>query len=500
MKKIFLLLVVLFLPATILAQFAEQTSGTTQALYTVSAVDNSVVWVGGAGGVILRTTDGGTTWSNVGGGTIGTNPVYNIWAFDANTALCTTSPGTTFVYRTTDGGTTWTQVFTQAGGFIDAIWMTSATNGWMYGDPVGGRWSLWRTSDGGVTWDSTGLYLPTTNAGWNNAMFISGNNIWFGTNSTNIVYSSDNGATWSTQTATGQVNSYVIWFNNANTGLTGGTQFVATTNGGTNWGAITVPGTGTVSGITGWGNNWLVCRQATGLYWSTDNGGTWATAYTASAGNYYHIAKARNGENVWAVRSNGGITKGTFQVVPVELSSFSAVPSQGNVNLNWSTATETNNSGFEIQRKSGNTEFVTIGFVQGAGTTTEVKNYSYSDMGLQAGTYSYRLKQVDFDGSYSYSAVTEVNIELPSVYSLSQNYPNPFNPSTTITYSVPEAGNVRLSVYNLMGEEIASLVNGNVEAGVHTVSFDASGFASGTYFYRIDAGNYSAVRKMILNK
>ncbi len=500
MKKILLLLVTLLLPATLLAQFAEQTSGTTQALYSVSAVDNSVVWIGGNGGVVLRTTDGGTTWSNVGGGTIGANAVYNIWAVDANTALCTTSPSATNVYRTTNGGSTWTQVFTQAGGFINAIWMTSATTGWMYGDPVGGRWSLWRTSDGGVTWDSTGLNVPTTNAGWNNSMFVSGSKIWFGTNSANIVYSSNNGANWSTQTATGQTNTYAVWFNNDNVGLSGGTQFVATTNGGTNWAAITVPGTGNVSGITGWGNNWLVCRQATGLYWSTDNGANWATAYTASAGNYYHLAKARNGENVWAVRSNGGITKGTFQVVPVELTSFAAVPHNGEVNLSWSTATETNNNGFEIQRKSGSGDFVTIAFVQGAGTTTENKSYSFTDKGLNSGTYSYRLKQIDFDGRFSYSATAEVNLETPSVYSLNQNYPNPFNPSTNISFALPEAGYVKLAIYNLMGEEIVSLIDGNMDAGQHNVQFNASDFASGTYFYKIDAGNFTSVKKMILNK
>jgi len=103
-----------------------------------------------AGGVVLRTTDGGTNWINVGGGAIGSTGVYNIFAWDANLALCTTTSGATSVYRTTNGGATWTQVFTQIGGFISNIWLTSETNGFMQGDPVGSRWSLWRTTNGGL--------------------------------------------------------------------------------------------------------------------------------------------------------------------------------------------------------------------------------------------------------------------------------------------------------------------------------------------------------------
>ena len=224
MKRLFLLVAVVFSVSFQLnAQWAEQTSGITTALNTISAVDNNVCWIGGDGGVVLRTTNGGTNWTNVGGGAIGTADIYNIFAWDANLALCTTSPAATFVYRTSDGGATWTQVFTQTGGFMDAIWMTSATDGFMYGDPVGSRWSLWRTTNGGVTWDSTGLYLPQvgTEAGWNNAMYVNGSTIYFGTNNSKVYYSTNNGTSWAAQTMP-LTNSFGIWFNTPSVGLVAG--------------------------------------------------------------------------------------------------------------------------------------------------------------------------------------------------------------------------------------------------------------------------------------
>ena len=185
--------------------------------------------------------------------------------------------------------------------------------------------------------------------------------------------------------------------------------------------------------------------------------------------------------------------------IPVELTSFSASVNGTSVNLNWSTATEINNNGFEIQRNSGE-GFVTIGFVKGNGTTTEAKNYSYSDNNLVTGNYSYRLKQVDFNGTYEYSKVVEVEIVTSNNFELSQNYPNPFNPTTSIKFNLPEAGNVKLAVYNLLGQEVKTLVNGFRTAGAYTVNFDASNLSSGIYLYKIEMNNFTQVRKMTLLK
>ena len=186
-------------------------------------------------------------------------------------------------------------------------------------------------------------------------------------------------------------------------------------------------------------------------------------------------------------------------LVPVELTSFSANVSDGNVILNWTTATELNNSGFEVERKAGG-EFQTIAFVLGNGTTTEQHNYSYADNNLNSGSYTYRLKQVDYDGTFAYSNEVNVEITTPVKFELSQNYPNPFNPTTKINFSIPQNSEVTLTVFNVLGQKVKTLVQGFMEAGKHTINFDASGFNSGIYLYKLEAGNFSEVRKMTLLK
>jgi hypothetical protein len=168
--------------------------------------------------------------------------------------------------------------------------------------------------------------------------------------------------------------------------------------------------------------------------------------------------------------------------------------------LSWSTATEVNNSGFEIQRQNGESEFVSIGFVPGHGTTTESKSYKFIDANLSSGSYTYRLKQIDFNGTFSYSSEVNVDINAPIQFELAQNYPNPFNPSTTIKFSLPQNSFVTLKVYNALGQEVSTLVNGFTESGTHSINFDASNLNSGIYFYKLDAGKYSDVRKMTLIK
>jgi hypothetical protein len=188
-------------------------------------------------------------------------------------------------------------------------------------------------------------------------------------------------------------------------------------------------------------------------------------------------------------------------VLPVEITTFSAKQSGGKVILDWVTATELNNSGFEIERKSGTGTWVTLGTVAGHGNSAILNKYSYTDNNPTEGqTFSYRLKQMDNNGSFRYSNTIMVSLDLPVEFRLLQNSPNPFNPSTIINYAVPADGNVKLSVYNIKGELIRTVVNGFRKAGYYSAAFDGTGLSSGIYFYKIDAGKYSQTRKMILIK
>jgi photosystem II stability/assembly factor-like uncharacterized protein len=415
----FCLTLVLFLSGVSFSQWSQTSStGTTQTLRTVSVVSDNVVWVGANGGVVLRSTNGGTNWQSVGGGVIGTDVVFNIWGVDAQFALCTTSPTSgTFVYRTTNGGTLWTQVFSQTGGFINAIWMTSNSNGFMMGDPVGARWSLWRTTNGGVNWDSTGLYLAQvgTEAGWNNGMMILGSNIWVSTNAARIYYSSSNGTSWVTQAIPSAATGFgQVWFNSLSLGLANwNTTPVYTTNGGTNWTNGTVPaGTGNIAGIIGAGTTfWAVRNTATGVYKSTNNGVNWTTDYTAPSA-VWHIGLSRTGIAAFAVGATGNVAKN-----PTLL-----------------------------------------------------------------------------------TGITPIGGEVPRNYVLGQNYPNPFNPATTIKFSIPNASVVNIKVYDMLGNEVMEIVNRYMNAGNYSTTVDASGLASGVYFYTIKAGEFTDSKRMTLVK
>ncbi len=242
--------------------------------------------------------------------------------------------------------------------------------------------------------------------------------------------------------------------------------------------------------------------------------GPWAPPITISGQQTTGDAFQRDPNLVWNPANDGGsLTRqgfpfkiyGTKAVVPVELTSFTASIVGGNVKLDWATATELNNKGFEVQRSGSDGQFVTVGFVNGNGTSTQVHNYSFTDMISVHGKYSYRLKQVDFDGGSDYSSIVEVEVIAPSVFSLEQNYPNPFNPTTKINFSVAVDSKVDVKIFNVLGQEIATLFSGNVAAGSQSINFDASQLNSGMYIYKmeangIDGKNYSSIKKMMLTK
>jgi hypothetical protein len=221
----------------------------------------------------------------------------------------------------------------------------------------------------------------------------------------------------------------------------------------------------------------------------------------------------------WAEANKPYLTVTYTYAIPVELISFTSEVEEDVVTLFWQTATETNNSGFEVERSQlskvkSQTDWERIGFVEGKGTTTEIQSYSFTDK-PEPGIYKYRLKQIDFDGSFEYSQEIEAEAKAPNVFSLEQNFPNPFNPSTTIRYSIPnviasgakQSQMVTLKVYDILGNEVATLVNEEQTAGTYEVEFNTSSsfrlvrnLTSGIYFYQLKAGSFIETKKMIFLK
>ncbi|MFZ1460580.1 MAG: T9SS type A sorting domain-containing protein [Ignavibacteria bacterium] len=189
--------------------------------------------------------------------------------------------------------------------------------------------------------------------------------------------------------------------------------------------------------------------------------------------------------------------------LPVELSSFNYETLKGNVTLHWTTSSEINNAGFDVERSDVNGQISNVwskaGFISGNGTSSGSINYSFTDNNLSSGKYNYRLKQIDYNGNYEYFSLnSDVIIATPKNFFLGQNYPNPFNPSTVINYNIPQDSYVKIKLYDNTGREVLTLLSEFISAGYYTINFNASDLASGIYFYNINAGEYTATNKMML--
>jgi len=187
-------------------------------------------------------------------------------------------------------------------------------------------------------------------------------------------------------------------------------------------------------------------------------------------------------------------------IVPVELTSFTGDYEDGVVKLKWITATETNNSGFEVERRNDYSAYESIGFVNGNGTSTNRVTYNFVDDNLSSNKYYYRLKQIDLDGTFEYSNEVQIDIDALMNYQLYQNYPNPFNPSTEIYFTLAKSGNVSLKVFNSLGSVVATLIDGYMESGKHSIKYITKDSSSGIYFYKLKADNFTSTRKMLLIK
>jgi hypothetical protein len=257
----------------------------------------------------------------------------------------------------------------------------------------------------------------------------------------------------------------------------------------------------------------IVHEGYTGTSRSVDAIGTSTTGY----GTLFSALWASSLTALTGLQGNFAVTKiNGVNIIPVELTSFTAQANGKNIELKWTTASETNNRGFEIERsdflESGIKEWLQVGFVDGNGTTSEIQSYTFTDNLLTSRKYFYRLKQIDLDGTINYSNEIESETILPDEYILYQNYPNPFNPSTIIKFALPEAAGdlsrnnnhsfVTLIIFDMLGNKVATLINEAREPGIYEVEFDAKkfGLSSGVYLYKLTTNKFISTKKFVLMK
>jgi len=240
--------------------------------------------------------------------------------------------------------------------------------------------------------------------------------------------------------------------------------------------------------------------------WSIANYGNASASIVASVANHVDVNSGGTGGHFVLYYNIGSAVMCSKHVFvndpsPVELTSFYSYVSKNNSRLNWSTSSESNNSGFEIQRFAIDQNWTTLGFVTGSGNSTEPKSYAFEDRNLPSGIYHYRIKQIDFNGNFEYFELSEaVTIGVPEKFFLEQNYPNPFNPVTNIAFDIPKSSFAVLRVFDMLGREVAMLVNEKLDAGSYVVDFDASNLSSGTYFYSLSTPNFYQTKKLTVIK
>jgi len=484
-------------------------------MYDIAVDDSGNVFVASWTG-IFKSTDNGVSWEFKNNG-LQIGDIYKLFIdYVGNIYLCGSAnfPGYG-LYKSTDGGENWvgfadTLNRNLNNNFEDVTIIPNEPGGIIY---VSNEHGVYMSTDNGVSWQSTNYLNPCArNIGINKNGYMFFGNLcasWFG-----IYRSTDRGKHWVRHTPL-SVELSMVYLRDGSILAGCYDPWLAeygiykTTDNGDTW-----FNTNTFSGVVSWDfcldkNDDIYVSFAGAIFLSTNNGVSWID-YGLTGPAALGIAIDSTGY-IWAGAHQNGVYRAAGRTVPVELASFTAEVNNNNVLLSWITATEINNQGFEIERgEITSQDWEMIGFVEGNGTTTEPQVYSFVDKEVLSGKYQYRLKQIDYDGSYEYSKIIEVDVNIPSEFFLSQNYPNPFNPTTKIKFTIQQTDNpllggarggfVSLKVYDILGIEIATLVNEEKPTGNYEVEFDATGLSSGTYFYKIIAGYFLSVKKMLLMK
>lgn len=472
----------------------EQNSNTTEDLQDVYFRLPLDGWIAGNSGTILRTTNGGILWNAQTTGT--TADLFGIVAPESQVCYACGSAGT--VLKTTDGGSSWSSLTNGTSETLNSIDFIDGLTGWA----VGTNGFIMQTTDGGATWSVQNSTITETlhdveftdaDTGY---AAVSG----FGT----ILKTTNGGQNWQAVTGISQNLLFAVDFVDDMTGFAVGSfgAIHKTIDGGQSWSTQTNPPP------NDWlysvhfpdGNNGTAVGFGGKIITTTDGGSSWESVVSGTTEllNDVFFADEFSG---WSVGENGVILSTHLLLISVELTSFTASAENDAVHLEWSTASEKNNRGFEIERTfTENGSWEAIGFVKGRGTVTEKSAYSFIDNPPAGVTCRYRLKQIDYDGTIRYSDIVEVNLDVPSEYALRQNYPNPFNPSTTISFDLPEAADVEVTVYSVLGEEIVTIVKEHLNAGTYDFEFLADNIPSGVYIYRLKTEGFVYSKKMLLLK
>ncbi len=379
---------------------------------------------------------------------------------------------------------------------------------------------VWKTADRGNSWTSASQVLSSSAKLRSLAIAPSNQNVLYAADQLNMWKTTDGGATnWSTVTlpSSSDYITYIAVKNNSPGtlwisygGYTSGTKVFESTNGGTNWtnisaGLPNLPVMCILQYKTAADRNVLFAGTDLGVY-VKDGANAWVnysnglpSVVVTELDVYYNasgdkLRAGTYGRGLWETLIEGAL--------PVELQSFTSSVNNNSVTLNWTTSSETNNKGFDIEKTpEGKNEWNKVGYVEGKGNSNQYVNYSFKENGLPTGSYLYRLKQIDYNGNIKYHKLNSaVKIGVPERFSLSQNYPNPFNPKTKIDFEIPANGFVSLKVYDILGKEVSVLINETKDAGYYTAEFDGSKLSSGLYFYRITSGSFTKQLKMILLK